>query len=139
MIQKKPLAGNKVEVTFRMPPMDDVVELYLSGDFNDWKVKDVPLTLESDGTWVGTLVLDAGKSYRYRYHDNQGNWHTDYEADSFVTNAYGTDDAVVDLTMVVKKAPKAKAAKKAAKKAVKPKASSAAKKTPAVRRPKAKR
>jgi 1,4-alpha-glucan branching enzyme len=140
MLQKKPLAGRKVEVTFRMPPMDDVVELFLSGDFNDWKVKDVPLTLESDGTWVGTLVLDAGKTYRYRFHDNQGNWHTDYEADSFVTNAYGTDDSVVDLTQAAKKSsPETKSVKKAAKKPATKGAKKAAKKTAAGRKPKAKR
>ena len=50
MLEKKSLAGQKVEVTFRMPPMDDVVELYLCGDFNGWKVRGVPLVLEPDGT-----------------------------------------------------------------------------------------
>ena len=43
MLQKKSLAGRKVEVTFRMPPLDDVVELYLCGDFNGWQVKGIPL------------------------------------------------------------------------------------------------
>ena len=100
MLHKKLLAGGKVEVTFRMPPMDDVVELYLCGDFNSWQVKGLPLNLESDGTWVGTLILEAGKSYRFRYHDNQGTWHTDYEADSCVTNEFGSDDSVVDLATV---------------------------------------
>jgi hypothetical protein len=114
MIQKKPLAGRKVEVTFRMPPLDDVVELYLCGDFNGWQVRGVPLSLESDGTWVGKLVLDAGKSYRFRYHDNHDCWHTDYEADSYVTNEYGTDDSVLDLTIAAKEPSKAKATKKSA-------------------------
>jgi len=127
MLQKKSLTGRKIEVTFRMPPLDDVVELFLSGDFNAWKVKDVPLSLDSDGTWVGKLVLDAGKSYRFRYHDNQGDWHTDYEADSVVTNAYGTDDSVVDLTKIEKKASASKP--KAAKKVTKTVRDSKAKKT----------
>jgi 1,4-alpha-glucan branching enzyme len=98
MLQKKLLAGHKVEVTFRMPPMDDVVELNLCGDFNGWQVEGAPLRQESDGTWVAKLVLDAGKSYRFRYYDNQGRWHNDWEADAYVPNNFGTEDSIVDLT-----------------------------------------
>jgi len=112
MLQKKRLTGRKVEVTFRMPPMDDVVELYLCGDFNGWKVKGIPLTLESDGTWVAKAVLDAGKSYRFRYHDNQGRWLNDDAADAYVPNDFGSDDSVLDLMVAAKEPPKAKAAKK---------------------------
>lgn len=98
MLQKKPLAGRKVEVTFRMPPLDDVVELYLCGDFNAWQVRGVPFMQESDGTWVATLVLDSGKSYRFRYSDNQGRWHNDWEADAYLPNEFGSEDCVLDLT-----------------------------------------
>ncbi len=100
MLQKKTLAGRKVEVTFRMPPLDDVVELYLCGDFNGWQVKGVPLSQEADGTWVASLVLEAGRSYRFRYYDNQGRWHNDWEADAYVPNDFGSDDSVLDLTNV---------------------------------------
>ena len=112
MLQKKRLTGRKVEVTFRMPPMDDVVELYLCGDFNHWQVKGLPLALESDGTWVGRLVLDAGKSYRFRYHDNQGRWLNDDGADAYVPNDFGSDDSLLDLNVAAKEPPKGKAAKK---------------------------
>jgi len=98
MLQKKARWGRKVEVTFRMPPVDDVVELNLCGDFNRWQVKGVPLVQETDGTWVARLVLAAGKSYRFRYRDNQGRWHNDREADRFVPNDFGGEDSVVDLT-----------------------------------------
>ncbi len=92
--------------------MDDVVELYLCGDFNGWQVKGTPLTLESDGTWVTKLVLDEGKSYRFRYHDNQGRWLNDNEADAYVSNDFGSDDSVLNLMTVTKKPSKAKATKK---------------------------
>ena len=127
MLQKKPLADRKVEVTFRMPPLDEVVELYLCGDFNDWQVKGVPLSQESDGTWVATLVLDAGKSYRFRYCDNQGRWHNDWEADAYVPNDFGTEDSVLDLTRVAKES-----GKKAPQAPVKRK--TLTKKTPATKR-----
>ena len=108
MLQKKYLEGDKVEVTFRMPPLDGVVELYLCGDFNGWAVNAVPLMQESDGEWVATLVLDAGTSYRFRYYDNQGTWHNDWEADSYVPNDYGSEDSVLDLT-ITKEASKQRA------------------------------
>ena len=114
MIQKKPLAGRKVEVTFRMPPLDDVVELYLCGDFNGWQVKGIPFTLESDDTWVARVVLEGGKSYRFRYHDNQGRWMNDREADGYVSNDFGSEDSVLDLTIAEKKPSKAKVTRKTA-------------------------
>jgi 1,4-alpha-glucan branching enzyme len=114
MLQKRLLAGRTVEVTFRMPPMDDVVELYLSGDFSGWKVKSIPFALESDDTWVARIELEAGKKYRFRYHDNQGRWMNDPEADGSVPNDFGSEDSILDLTTLVKEPPKAKAKKKAA-------------------------
>jgi hypothetical protein len=114
MLQKKLLAGGKVEVTFRMPPLEDVVELYLCGDFNGWQVKGIPFTLESDGTWVAKIVLNAGESHRFRYHDNQGRWLNDREADAYVSNDFGSEDSVLNLTMEAKKPSKPKAKKKAA-------------------------
>jgi 1,4-alpha-glucan branching enzyme len=105
-----------------MPPLDDVVELYLCGDFNGWQIKGVPLSQESDGTWVAALVLEAGKSYRFRYYDNQGRWHNDWEADAYVSNEFGSDDSVLDLTMAAKEPLHARTRKgAAAKKAAKPK------------------
>ena len=123
MLLKKPVAGGKVEVTFRMPPLDDVVELSLCGDFNNWNVKGVPLSQDSDGTWFATIVLDAGKSYRFRYYDNQGRWHNDREADAYVPNDFGSEDSVLDLTHAAKEpGKKAPVAKKTAAKKRKPRA-----------------
>ena len=107
MLQKKALSSRKVEVTFRMPPLDDVVELNLCGDFNGWEVKGVPLSQESDGTWVAKLVLEGGRKYRFRYYDNQGRWHNDREADAYVSNDFGSEDSVLDLTMATKESSKA--------------------------------
>jgi hypothetical protein len=97
-----------------MPPMDDVVELYLSGDFSGWQVKGIPFMLESDDTWVARLELEGGKKYRFRYHDNQGRWMNDPEADGSVPNDFGSEDSILDLTTPVNEPPKAKSKKKAA-------------------------
>ena len=120
MLQKRPLAGRKVEVTFRMPPLDDVVELYLCGDFNGWQINGIPLTLESDGTWVARVVFEAGKSYRFRYRDSQGRWLNDNEADGYISNDFGSDDSILDLTTAEKKPSKQKPMSKTAKSKAKP-------------------
>jgi hypothetical protein len=96
MLEKRP-RGSLVEVTFRMPPVDGAVELYLCGDFNNWHTTGVPMALEPDGSWVARITLETGKSYRYRFIDNQGRWHNDWDADAYVPNVYGTEDSVVDL------------------------------------------
>ena len=97
MLEKGPLVGRFVEVTFRMPALDGVVELYLCGEFNNWNRSGAPLVQESDGSWVTTLALEAGRSYRFRYLDNQGRWHNDWKADAYVDNSFGEEDSVVDL------------------------------------------
>jgi hypothetical protein len=102
MLEKNPRSGKDVDVTFRMPPIEGAVELYLCGDFNDWHKPGAPLRQESDGSWVATLSLENGKSYRFRYLDNQGRWHTDWEADAYVPNEFGTEDSVVDLAVPLK-------------------------------------
>jgi hypothetical protein len=111
MLQKEPLAGRDVEVTFRclhfqMPPIDDVVELNLCGDFNDWKVKGFPSYRKQMATWVARVVLRAGKSHRFRYNDR--------EADSWVPNDFGSQDSVLNLTADFKKTTKVASKRKRA-------------------------
>jgi hypothetical protein len=106
MLVRNPVAGNLVAVTFRMPPLDGVVELFLCGDFNYWHTSGAPLRQLSDGSWETTLELEAGRSYRYRYYDNQGRWHNDWEADSYVPNDFGSEDSVVSLEGIAVPAPR---------------------------------
>jgi len=103
MLKKKRLSGNGVEVTFSMPPIDGAVELYLCGEFNKWHRSGAPLAQQPDGSWATTLILDGGRSYRFRYLDNQGRWHNDWEADAYVPNEFGSEDSVVDLIAFDKK------------------------------------
>lgn len=114
---KNPVAGKLVAVTFRMPPLDGVVELFLCGDFNNWHTSGAPLRQLPDGSWETTLELEAGRSYRYRYCDNQGRWHNDWEADSYVANDFGSEDSVVNLEGIIAETPRPARAAAAAKKA----------------------
>ena len=86
MVSKTLLDGKTVQVTFRMPPLEGVSELHLCGDFNGWNTTAVPLARQADGSWTATLVLEPGKSYRYRFCDGEGRWHNDWQADAYMPN-----------------------------------------------------
>jgi 1,4-alpha-glucan branching enzyme len=152
MVSKTLLDGKTVQVTFRMPPLEGVSELHLCGDFNDWNTTAAPLARQADGSWTTTLVLEPGKSYRYRFCDGEGRWHNDWQADAYVPNDFGSEDSVVVVAALVaerrpapaekpapaaKPAPREPAAKKppAKKPAAKPAARKKAAGKPAARKP----
>ncbi|HRF47927.1 MAG TPA: isoamylase early set domain-containing protein [Anaerolineales bacterium] len=119
MLIKKPTGNGKVEVTFTMPALEHVSKLYLVGDFNDWSIVLNPLTQGADGSWATTLPLDAGRSYQFRYFDNNGHWHNDWKADAYLPNQFGGENSLVQVDEA-DEAPKPK------KRTTKPKAAPAA-------------
>ena len=97
MITKRKLGRGKVRVTFSMPALDDVTQLSLVGDFNDWSSIGTPLKLGADGQWSAALSLEEGRDYQFRYLANGLEWHNDWAADAYLPNEYGTDNSVVSL------------------------------------------
>ncbi len=135
MVSRNPLSGGRVEVTFRMPALEGVTALSVSGDFNGWSTTATPLSRQADGSWTATLVLEGGRSYRYRYRDGEGRWHNDWQADAYVPNDFGSDDSVLIVAAPEPgTAPRAEASsrKPAAKK---PAAGKQAPKKPAAKKP----
>jgi len=98
MIRKERTAGGKVKVTFSMPTLEGVTALYLVGSFNDWSDTGTPLVRGVDGSWSVALTLEAGWAHQYRFRDQDGGWHNDWAADSYVPNEFGSENSVVDLT-----------------------------------------
>ena len=98
MLRRETAAGGKVKVTFSMPALDGVTALYLVGSFNDWNETGTPLVHGADGGWSVALTLDAGWAHQYRFRDQDGSWHNDWAADSYVPNEFGSENSVVDLT-----------------------------------------
>lgn len=98
MLRKERTAGGKVKVTFSMPALEGVTDLYLVGSFNDWSDTGTPLVRGADGSWSAALTLETGWAYQYRYRDQDGGWHNDWAADSYVPNEFGSENSVVDLT-----------------------------------------
>jgi 1,4-alpha-glucan branching enzyme len=101
MLTKRQLGSGKVEVTFTMPGLEGVTRLYLVGDFNDWSIVSNPMTRAADGSWGSTLPLEAESNYQFRYFDNNGHWHNDWQADAYVPNQFGGDNSVVSTELEV--------------------------------------
>lgn len=94
MITKRPSRDGKVRVTFAMPPSVWADSIHVVGDFNSWDERATPLR-QSEGGWMATVELEAGKAYQYRYLFNGSDWHNDWYADDYQQNAYGGDNSVV--------------------------------------------
>lgn len=140
------------QVTFSLPAeaLGDATEALLLGDFNNWNPAEaVVLSVQKDGTLKAELLLEAGRTYEYRYLLNNGTWINDWAAESYtfksdlnVENSVITipgDIVIVEETVVAISEAPAKAAKKAkatapkkavAKKAAAPKKEVAKTKTP---------
>jgi 1,4-alpha-glucan branching enzyme len=97
MLKKRKLAGGKVRVTFSMPALDDVGQLYLAGEFNEWSETATPMTKAEDGSWSVALTLDSNREYQYRYLADGHTWLNDWDADSYTRNNFGSDNSVLNL------------------------------------------
>ncbi len=97
MLTKRNLGRGKVRVTFSMPKVEGVKQLFLVGDFNNWSVSETPMTRAGDGTWSVALTLDSGRRYEYRFFADNQVWHDDWAADALVKNSFGSENSVVNL------------------------------------------
>ena len=61
MLSKRSLGRGKVRVTFTMPKLEGVKQLFLVGDFNNWSVSETPLTRAADETWSVALSLEGAR------------------------------------------------------------------------------
>lgn len=97
MIHKKPSARpGFVHVIFELPSCVWADRISVSGTFNQWDDIGIPLTQSRDGIWRATVELTAGQRHEFRYVID-GRWQTDYHADGFTDNIYGSHNSVIDL------------------------------------------
>lgn len=101
MITRQDDGAATVHATFHIHA-DGAERADLLGDFNDW----TPQPMERrDGTFVTTVELSPGRTYRFRYLLDGERWENDWAADAYVPNEYGGDDSLIDLTNPVAPAP----------------------------------
>lgn len=95
MIRKyhSPLPGH-VRVVFELPSCLWADKITITGDFNDWDQKITPMRQDRNGIWSATVDLRMGEQYEFRYLID-GQWRTDFHADGYADNEYGTQNSVV--------------------------------------------
>jgi 1,4-alpha-glucan branching enzyme len=84
-------------VTFKLPkeaaPDADLVTIV--GDFNEWNLSETKMKKMKNGNFQITLKLHKDREYRFRYFVDATRWENDWQADSYVPNAFGCDDSLV--------------------------------------------
>ena len=87
-------------VVFELPSCVWADRIYVTGSFNNWDKTQGPMLQDRDGVWRAILELPAGQTYEFRYVID-GRWQTDYHADGFTDNEYGSHNSIVDLSTLM--------------------------------------
>lgn len=96
-IKKQFLKSKPVcKVTFTLPA-EEAKSVAVVGSFNEWNGEATPLKKLKNGSFKGTVDLDSGSSYEFRYLVD-GEYFNEQEADSLVWNDYaGAENGVLSL------------------------------------------
>ena len=98
MAIKKQYLKNKsnCKVTFSIVAKD-ADNVSVIGDFNHWNAKADPLKKLKNGTFKGTVDLQKGQSYEFRYVVD-GDYVNDEEADDYLWNDFAAgENGVLNL------------------------------------------
>ncbi|MDO6596283.1 isoamylase early set domain-containing protein [Oceanihabitans sp. 2_MG-2023] len=96
-IKKQFLKSKPVcKVTFTVPAKE-ANEVLVVGNWNNWDEKAAPLKKLKNGTFKGTVNLESGSSYEFKYVVD-GQWQNEEQADSFVWNEFASsENSVINL------------------------------------------
>lgn len=83
---------NEITLSVKAP---QAKEVYLAGEFNNWKLDESSRMEQNNGCWTKRLNLDKGK-YRYRFVID-GNWVEDPSNPLTQLNTYGTLDSLLEV------------------------------------------
>lgn len=81
--------NGRVEFSFYRPGASNV---FLAGDFNNWRRGELVMARQKDGYWKAWLELRPG-AYRFRYCAD-GQWYTDFAAFGVEPGQFGFDSIV---------------------------------------------
>jgi len=83
------------EITLKVTA-PDAKEVYLAGEFNNWKLDENSRMEQNNGCWTKSINLNTGK-YRYRFVID-GNWTEDPSNPLKQVNPYGAMDSLIEVT-----------------------------------------
>jgi hypothetical protein len=88
----------QVRVTFELPSCIWADRIYLVGDFNHWDEQATPMHQDRDGVWRAVIELEYGSQCEFRYLID-GQWRTDYHADGYTNNSFGSENSVITAVL----------------------------------------
>ena len=94
MLKKTRSGGDKVKVTFVLPPHPHADHVHVVGEFNHWQAS-TPMKRDKEGRWRATVELEPGKDYQFRYLVDGNHWVNDEAADRYVPGPFGADNCVL--------------------------------------------
>ena len=95
-IRKKYLKTKPVcKVTFELETTD-ADQVFVAGDFNNWKENDFALKKLKNGNFKGEMNLPKGEKYEFRYLID-GKWANEAEADAHQQNEFGSENSVLEV------------------------------------------
>jgi len=97
-IKKQYLKSKPVcKVTFSILA-EDAKKVSVVGSFNEWNAKSAPLKKLKNGTFKGTVDLDAENSYEFKYLIDETVYANDDAADAYAWSDYASaDNSVVNV------------------------------------------
>ncbi len=81
--------GDWAEFSFFRP---QAIQVFLAGDFNDWREGELKMVLGEDGYWTARMHLPTGE-FKFRYCAD-GQWYADYAAFGVEPGRFGLDSVV---------------------------------------------
>ena len=96
-IKKQFLKSKPVcKVTFTVPA-EEAKSVAVVGSFNEWNVEAMPLKKLKNGSFKGTVDLESGNSYEFKYVVD-GEYINEEAADSFAWSDFaGAENSVLSL------------------------------------------
>ena len=85
------------KVTFSLHT-EDAKKVSVVGSFNEWNAKKAPLKKLKNGTFKGTLDLETGSTYEFKYLIDETVYVNDEAADAYAWNDFaGAENSVLNL------------------------------------------
>ena len=84
--------GTSVDAT--LAAVENAETVAVLGDFNNWQ-DGVLLQKQKDGSFKGTLELEKGRSYEYRFLINGNTWENAWNAEAYKPTPFGVFNSVV--------------------------------------------
>lgn len=95
MLKSKPVCKVTFRVSKEMAAGAESVAVV--GDFNNWDPIETPLSKLKNGEFTGTVELESGKSYEFRYLVGGQDWYNEPEADGYAANSFGGENSVLSV------------------------------------------